>query len=140
MAARSIHVAGVIDLAEARLLIDCGVRHLEFPLVLDHHKEDLTTDEAAAIVAELDLTAILPPLRIQANWESTSMRMILKIKIPPESGNRAAQDGSMMKAFQSLNERLKPEATYFSMDDGMNVRRSFTKPTKKCNSLKYTNR
>ena len=53
MAARSIHLAGVIDLAEARLLIDCGVRHLGFPLVLDHHKEDLTTDEAAAIVAEL---------------------------------------------------------------------------------------
>jgi hypothetical protein len=47
------------------------------------------------------------------------MRMILKIKIPPESGNRAAQDGSMMKVFQSLHERLKPEATYLSMDDGM---------------------
>jgi phosphoribosylanthranilate isomerase len=53
MATRSIHVAGVIDLAEARLLIDCGVRYLGFPLVLNHHKEDLTTDAAAAIVAEL---------------------------------------------------------------------------------------
>jgi phosphoribosylanthranilate isomerase len=53
MAARSIHVAGVIDLAEAQLLIDCGVRYLGFPFVLDHHKEDLTTNAAAAIVAEL---------------------------------------------------------------------------------------
>jgi hypothetical protein len=53
MAARSIHVAGVIGLAEAQLLIDCGVRYLGFPFVLDHHKEDLTIDAAAAIVAKL---------------------------------------------------------------------------------------
>jgi hypothetical protein len=43
----------VIDLAEARLLIDCGIRYLGVPLVLDHHREDLTTDAAAAIVSEL---------------------------------------------------------------------------------------
>jgi hypothetical protein len=30
------------------------------------------------------------------------MRMMLKIKIPPDSGNRAAQDGSMAKAFQRV--------------------------------------
>jgi len=53
MATRSIHVAGVIDLAEAQLLINCGVRYVGFPFVLDHHKEDLTTDAAAAIVSEL---------------------------------------------------------------------------------------
>ena len=47
------------------------------------------------------------------------MRMILKIKIPPDSGNRAAQDGSMAKAFQNLKEQLNPEAAYFSMEDGM---------------------
>jgi phosphoribosylanthranilate isomerase len=51
--ARSIHVAGVIDFAEAQMLIDCGIRYLGFPLVLDHHKEDLTIDEAAAIVCKL---------------------------------------------------------------------------------------
>ena len=53
MASGSIHVAGVIDIAEARLLIECGVRYLGFPIVLDCHKEDLTTDAAAAIVSEL---------------------------------------------------------------------------------------
>jgi phosphoribosylanthranilate isomerase len=53
MPPRSIHVAGVIDLAEAQLLIDCGVRYLGFPFVLDYHKEDLTIDAAAAIVATL---------------------------------------------------------------------------------------
>jgi hypothetical protein len=47
------------------------------------------------------------------------MRMMLKIKIPPDSGNRAARDGSMAKAFQSLKERVNPEAAYFSMEDGM---------------------
>lgn len=47
------------------------------------------------------------------------MRMMLKIKIPPDSGNRAAQDGSMAKAFQNLKEQLNPEAAYFSMEDGM---------------------
>lgn len=47
------------------------------------------------------------------------MRMMLKIKIPPESGNRAAQDGSMAKAFQLLKEQLNPEAAYFAMEDGM---------------------
>jgi phosphoribosylanthranilate isomerase len=53
MGTRSIHVAGVIDLAEARLLIDCGAKYLGFPIVLGYHKEDLTTDAAAAIVSEL---------------------------------------------------------------------------------------
>ena len=48
-----IHVAGVIDLAEAQLLIDCGSRISGFPLVLGYHKEDLTIDAAATIVAEL---------------------------------------------------------------------------------------
>lgn len=45
--------------------------------------------------------------------------MMLKIKIPPEAGNRAVADGSMVKAFESLKAKLKPEAIYFSMEDGM---------------------
>jgi phosphoribosylanthranilate isomerase len=48
-----IQVAGVIDIQEARLLIDCGVPFLGFPLVLGYHQEDLTVDQAANIVAEL---------------------------------------------------------------------------------------
>jgi phosphoribosylanthranilate isomerase len=46
-----IHVAGVIDAAEAQMLIDCGVAYLGVPLVLGYHKEDLSVTEAAAIVA-----------------------------------------------------------------------------------------
>ncbi|MGI9409899.1 MAG: phosphoribosylanthranilate isomerase [Hyphomicrobiaceae bacterium] len=46
-----IHVAGVIDAPEAELLIDCGMTRLGFPLVLDHHSEDLSVAAAADIVA-----------------------------------------------------------------------------------------
>lgn len=48
-----IHAAGVIDAAEAEMLIDCGFTHLGFPLVLDHHTEDLSAEAAGAIVAAL---------------------------------------------------------------------------------------
>jgi phosphoribosylanthranilate isomerase len=48
-----IHVAGIIDLAEAEMLIDCGVEYLGFPLVLRYHREDLSIEEAAAVVAKL---------------------------------------------------------------------------------------
>lgn len=48
-----IQVAGVIDAEEARLLIDCGVTHLGFPLRLDLHAEDLSDAAAAAIIRSL---------------------------------------------------------------------------------------
>jgi len=50
---RRIHVAGVTDAVEARMLIACGVPYLGFPLVLDHHQEDLSVEAAAATVSEL---------------------------------------------------------------------------------------
>jgi phosphoribosylanthranilate isomerase len=46
-----VHVAGIIDDAEAEMLIGCGVTHLGFPLTLDYHREDLSPEAAAAIVA-----------------------------------------------------------------------------------------
>lgn len=48
-----IHVAGIMDSAEAEMLIDRRVRYLGFPLVLGYHREDLSVDAAAAIVAKL---------------------------------------------------------------------------------------
>lgn len=45
-----IHVAGIIDAAEAELLIDCGVGVLGFPLVLGYHREDIGVEAAAGIV------------------------------------------------------------------------------------------
>jgi phosphoribosylanthranilate isomerase len=46
-----VHVAGIIDDAEAEMLIGCGVTRLGFPLALDYHQEDLSAEAAAAIVA-----------------------------------------------------------------------------------------
>lgn len=48
-----IHVAGIIDRAEAEMLIQAGVTWLGFPLVLGYHREDLSVEAAAAIVAAL---------------------------------------------------------------------------------------
>lgn len=47
-----IQVAGVIDLAEAEMLINCGVTFLGFPLRLPVNKEDCTEEEAASIIAQ----------------------------------------------------------------------------------------
>ncbi len=46
-----IQVAGVIDRAEAQLLIDCGVTYLGFPLRLPVNEEDLSEEAAAELVA-----------------------------------------------------------------------------------------
>lgn len=49
----SIQIAGMVDAAEAEMLQQCGVRYLGFPLRLPVHREDLTEDEAAAIIKSL---------------------------------------------------------------------------------------
>ncbi len=46
------------------------------------------------------------------------MRMMLKVTIPVEAGNKANKDGSLARAMQGTAERLKPEAAYFLPDDG----------------------
>jgi phosphoribosylanthranilate isomerase len=48
-----IQIAGVIDAAEAEMLRRCGVHYLGFPLRLPVHHEDLTEEEAAAIIKSL---------------------------------------------------------------------------------------
>ena len=48
-----IQIAGVIDAAEGQMLQQCGVRYLGFPLRLPVHREDLTEQEAAAIIKSL---------------------------------------------------------------------------------------
>ena len=49
-----VQIAGVIDAAEAHMLQQCGVRYLGFPLRLPVHREDLTEQEAAAIIKSLE--------------------------------------------------------------------------------------
>jgi phosphoribosylanthranilate isomerase len=45
-----IQICGVHDAAEAALLLDCGVRHIGFPLRLAVHREDLSEADAATII------------------------------------------------------------------------------------------
>ena len=47
------------------------------------------------------------------------MRMMLKIKIPTEQGNRAIKDGSLPKILEATIGKLKTEAAYFVADNGL---------------------
>ncbi len=48
-----IQAAGIIDRAEAELLIQCGVTHLGFPMRLDYHTPDCTDTQARDIIRHL---------------------------------------------------------------------------------------
>jgi len=45
-----IQIAGISDMEEAQILIDCGVRYVGFPLRLPVNQEDLSEEDAAAII------------------------------------------------------------------------------------------
>jgi phosphoribosylanthranilate isomerase len=47
----AVQVAGISDVEEALLLVECGVEYLGFPLRLDYHAEDCSEAEAADIIA-----------------------------------------------------------------------------------------
>jgi hypothetical protein len=46
------------------------------------------------------------------------MRVLLKVNIPVESGNAAAKAGRLGTTIQSILQDLKPEAAYFTDDNG----------------------
>jgi|SRR6476646_8743687 len=46
------------------------------------------------------------------------MRMMLKFTLPVEKGNDAFKDGSLAKTLESIMNKLKPEAAYFSPLNG----------------------
>jgi hypothetical protein len=46
------------------------------------------------------------------------MRCLLKVTIPVGTGNAAITDGSLGKTIESILADLKPEAAYFSDDNG----------------------
>jgi hypothetical protein len=46
------------------------------------------------------------------------MRFLLKVNIPVEAGNAAAKAGKLGATIQSILADLKPEAVYFTDNDG----------------------
>jgi hypothetical protein len=46
------------------------------------------------------------------------MRMMLKIKMPTELGNRSIKDGSLGRILEDTVSKLKAEAAYFIAEDG----------------------
>ena len=46
------------------------------------------------------------------------MRYLLKVNIPVETGNAAANAGKLGSTIQSILEDLKPEAAYFTATNG----------------------
>jgi hypothetical protein len=46
------------------------------------------------------------------------MRMLMTVSIPVEAGNAAARKGSLGSIIQNILADLKPEAAYFSEEDG----------------------
>jgi hypothetical protein len=46
------------------------------------------------------------------------MRMLMRVSIPVESGNAAATSGTLGTTIQKILADLKPEAAYFSEDNG----------------------
>jgi hypothetical protein len=46
------------------------------------------------------------------------MRILMKVSLPVESGNRAIADGSLPKTFKAILEEQKPEAAYFVAEGG----------------------
>lgn len=46
------------------------------------------------------------------------MRMLVRIQVSTEDGNRAVRDGSLPAVLEKAMEELKPEAAYFVAEDG----------------------
>jgi hypothetical protein len=47
-----------------------------------------------------------------------TVRMILRVSIPVETGNAAARKGTLGSTIQQILADLRPEAAYFSEDNG----------------------
>jgi len=75
----------------------------------------------AATVTMTLFAAMLLGLPIQslASDQPAGVRMMLKVQIPPEGGNRAISAGKQGAIFEALINRIKPEAVYFTQEDGL---------------------
>lgn len=59
------------------------------------------------------------PLNRLMNGGKPTMRFLLKVSIPVETGNAAAKEGRLSETIDSILADLKPEAAYFVAEQGM---------------------
>jgi len=100
-----IQIAGVSDAEEARLLMECGIRYLGFPLRLPVNKEDLSEPASAAIIR-----AMQPPsYGVVITYQSTAEDVVefmdyLGASLVQLHGDIAPQELAKLK-------RLRPHLT-----------------------------
>ena len=46
------------------------------------------------------------------------MRMLMKVNIPVEAGNKAVREGTLGKTIQQILQAIRPEASYFVAENG----------------------
>jgi hypothetical protein len=46
------------------------------------------------------------------------MRMLMKVSVPVDGGNKAIKDGTLGKILGETMERIRPEAAYFGIEAG----------------------
>ena len=100
-----IQIAGVRDLDEANLLMECGIRYLGFPLRLPVNKEDLSEPAAAAIIR----TMRAPSYGVAITYQSTAEDIVdfmdyLGASLVQLHGDIASQELAKLK-------RLRPHLT-----------------------------
>ena len=112
-----VQIAGVANDAEARMLLECGVDWLGFPLRLPVHREDLTDREAAAVIrnAKLRDRGVLITYLDQADDIVTLCRRLGLVRvqlhgnIQPEEIDRLRQQ--MPEAFVMKSLVIRPDNT-----------------------------
>lgn len=93
-----IHVAGIIDQAEADMLVACGVDVLGFPFRLANHREDLPEEAAAKVIRSLRPPAqgLLITYLVQAE-EIIALCTRLGVLYVQLHGNVSAEELSRLK-------------------------------------------
>jgi hypothetical protein len=81
----------------------------------------LTCIRSGVLVASVALLAQSVPTQSYAATadQQGGIRMMLKVQIPPEGGNQAIKAGNQGAIFEALIDQIKPEAVYFTQEDGL---------------------
>ena len=72
----------------------------------------------AAAVA-MSLSAVPTHSHAATTDQPGGIRMMLKVQIPPDGGNEAIKAGNQGAIFEALIDQIKPEAVYFTQEDGL---------------------